>query len=76
MTLKRFIETFLLVFATTFLLLAFWNSQQNFESEVWATHDACTEYSGFGEDHDYYDDPYHNDHREMDMYFECMRGEQ
>lgn len=69
---ETFIKTFIVVFCTTFMFLGLIMQQAKYEQRVWAAHDACTEYSGFGEDN--YDNPYRNDHREMELYFECMQG--
>ncbi len=70
--LKTFVQTFLLVFCTTFVILGLIIQQAKYEKEIWAKHDACTSYSNFGEDEPY--DPYRNDQREMEMYFDCMQG--
>ena len=69
---KTFVQTFILVFCTTFLFFGWLLQQAKFEERVWAQHDACTAYSNFGEDN--YENPYRNDQREMDMYFDCMKG--
>lgn len=70
---KTFIQTFLLVFCTTFLFFGWFLQQAKFEAQVWAQHEACTTYSNFGKDN--YDNPYRNDKREMDLYIECMKGD-
>lgn len=72
---KTFIQTFLLVFCTTFLFFGWFLQQVKFEKQVWDQHDACTSYSNFGEDDYEYPNPYRNDQREMEMYFDCMKGE-